>query len=325
MKPAETLSFTTPFLDCLRTRYDEDIVDQLTGMISHAPIPEIPGESIRYIRLNPGVGDRTIVYIPGFSENLVTKMALGCELASQGKDVIIPGQSRGQVPKDLRNTPYWATRAQAYGNMAVLAAEGMDEKLNVLSHSYGSLIACDMSELAADKGTPYFGESHVVMCAPAGMIEEESFLSLTRRALRTRSEENAQADTDLPELVRFGRRTHEETIRANKRRTFRECQELAGMKLDYARMVREVGSLTMVVYAEDSLFPYELLEPALKKAAELGIPYTVPVQWERPDGRRRQRGSEAATHDDESFHPSRVAGAVLGILNSKQNHLSLVA
>lgn len=184
MTALEASALPQPVVDVLMDHYDPAVVDQIADR-RITQVPNMANEYVPYVRVNQDSGSRPALYIPGFSENIVSRSAFAAELGEQGLDLTLPGQNRAGIPEELKCQHDRATTMQARNYLAVLEAEGLTDGVDVITHSYGSLIFDRMQALSADEGKDYFGDSQVVMLAPAGFNEKESAYRLSYRAVRS--------------------------------------------------------------------------------------------------------------------------------------------
>jgi hypothetical protein len=155
----------------LAGQFGEDIAAQLNQR-RFAPLSHDEGQTVPYTRVFPSADaenqlDRPVLYVPGFTEGEVAKAPFAAALAEQGATVILPGQNRSKIVRDAvmgRN----ATCAAARNMLSVMECEGlMDGGVDVVTHSYGSLIFEAMTTLTRAQGRSTFEDSRVVMFRPA--------------------------------------------------------------------------------------------------------------------------------------------------------------
>lgn len=313
-------------------------------------------EQLAYGRVNEGQGVPTL-FVPGFSEGVTSKAPFALELARPGDshdglDIILPDQQRqgmhlsGQVNE--RGKPVnEATHTQALGYMAVLEREVENGPVNIITHSYGSLVFQAMTKIAAERaettGRNILDGANVVMLAPGGSYENESMPRLMGRFVKYVLSETVSHKA-FPDQKNEQMKAGLRHIFKNFRRSWHEARALASERVDYpALMGSGIGSLAVMAYAEDKLFSYKQLDESMEQAIEAGATYMTPVHFD-PEltakltgiadeavERLRAKGVESdrtkfmtkkisvlgATHNDEQFNPKRVAGAV-------KQHLGLV-
>jgi len=293
----------------LLEHYSSGIVDDLVDW-RYAALPSQPGQAIAYARLNEGASERPVIYVPGFSEGIVAKAPFAADLADRGFDVILPDQNRRGLLVDSVTGRKGATYSQAVNMMAILDAEAVGQ-VDVVTHSYGSLIFDQMVEQARAAGKPYFEGSRMVLLAPAGFNRQETLPRLTRRFGRAVINEGKTAkDFDEgSEMLKAGIRN----AFANVPRTLREILELSRRHVDYERLAK-LGEVSVVSYAEDDVYPYQVIEKEMVRAIEFGVSWSTPVAC-AIDGRAHRSGRDAS-HNDEQFNPGRVAPAVAQLLEA---------
>lgn len=318
--------FPEAYTDRLLERYDPDIVHQLASEWRYANLPNQPGETVPYVRLQQGAGEWPLMYVPGFSEGIINKASFAAELNTHNFDVILPGQNRKGILRDAATNKKSAAYSQAVNCLAVLEAEGIESPADFISHSYGSLVLGVMAKVAEVRKLPYFNDARVVMLAPAGFNEDESVGSLLCRWTAMLKSEMKQSNQDFPDIHGVTGRASAKTLLANIPRTLRESyHDLVRERIDVEQLFSAgVARLAIVSYAEDAMFPYEVLEKGVMKALAAGanrnhpVPTTwsVPISFQKANGSPRPYSGSGAVHDDEQLNPSRVASAVADILRN---------
>lgn len=175
------ISFGEQYKAQLLEAYGEDITSQITAE-PHVAYVLGTDHTIPYVRLQAGASERPVLYVPGFTEGIVAKAPFAAALAQEGFDVTLPDQNHKKILKDTLTNKKNATYSQAMNYMSVVLAEGLDESgpVDVVTHSYGSLIFEAMAKLASERQWHSFEGSNVVMLAPAGITQETS-LGLGKR------------------------------------------------------------------------------------------------------------------------------------------------
>ena len=308
--------FTPEYSNYLADSYDAGLVAQLDQEWSYADLSHLAGEQIPYVRLDtPDTTGRPILFVPGFTETIVAKAPLILEMAQNGADMIMPGQNRVKIAHD-RKRHLDATNAQAQNNLAILVAEGLeDQTVDIITHSYGSLVFQEMHKLAQERGIRSFEGSKVVMLAPAGFNQKESALKLGYRFAKSLILE-AKTSKDVDDIDGSMFKAGQGTMTANIPRGLHEIRDLYKSTVDYERLLKSgIASLAVLGYAEDAVYPHKVLERTMRKAVESGVSYGVPVSLQvSADGMIRS-GTDAS-HNDDQFNPSRAAGAALQLLQA---------
>lgn len=312
------LPLSQEYKEYLATRYDAGLVEKLSDW-RQAFRPEQPKEQIPYVRLqtNETCG-RPIVFVPGFTESITAKAGFILEMATQKADMIFPGQNRHALPRSGRKL-HGATMAQAQNVLAVMRAEGLLHKpADFITHSYGSLVFQAMQERAHYDERTCFRESRVVMLTPAGMNPHETAPKLGRRFLANiLAERRTNKDIEDKGGIMFAAGVL--AARGNMVRSACEVRDLVKARLDYGRIMRSgIAELSIVAYAQDKLYPYDVLDEAAADAVSAGAVYWTPYSPEQ-QANGQPRGGQDASHNDEQFNPSRVATAVLDLLYGKQH------
>lgn len=298
----------------LTNRYGESISYQIAGSaLRSALLPHQTGEFIDFVEVEPdtpALEHKKVLLVPGFGVGIINKASLAAELAAQGRHAILPGQNRHGILKDEtgRANPTY-TQARNYLAIMDAAASG---PVDVVTNSYGSLVFDEMVRLEPDR----FKESDVVMLAPAGSIRGQRLPAMGRQWLRMmKSESNRDRPMEFPDPNNDTGRASAKVLLANIPRTVREIGDLWRRTVDYGRLSRSVGSLVVLSYAEDYMYPEEKLSPMLSAAVEAGyITWATPVSPDRVVSGEMAYAGEGAVHDDEQYNPSRVVSAALQLL-----------
>lgn len=281
-----------------------------------ASLPHQHREALPYVRLGAyNEGHKPVLYVPGFTEGVEAKAPFGIEMARAGFDIIIPGQNRGSVLKDAlgKKNP---TYSQALNYLAVIENEGLEyQPMDIVAHSYGSLIFEEMVREAEARGWTCFDEAKVALLAPAGTNEGESFFRLAKRFTHSLFTET-KFEHDFPDTTGEMEKAGVKNFMANIPRTIREMLHVLKEKVDYGYLASKVGRIAIFSYGEDKLFPFRVQADTLDRVGLAGISVATPYsQILRPDG--TMRGADNATHNDEQFNPERPAGAVSDFFGDK--------
>jgi pimeloyl-ACP methyl ester carboxylesterase len=322
MAAGETI-FDTAYRGQLQERYGREITEQIADTWKWAPLSEQPDEVIPYVVTQPDevVSERKLLYVPGFGESIINKASFAAEAATQGLAMILPGQNRTSILRDATNRRS-AVHTQARNYLDVLDhATENGETVDVVPHSYGALIFQAMRRLDPDR----FKDSNVVMLAPSNSIIGDTIPRLGGRWIKfLKSEMDQKRPIEFPDHSGVTSKASAKTLTANIPRLAREVGDLGHNQMDYFDMACSVGSLTVLGYAEDNLFPdskvYPLMEQTMRALEDHGKRDNF--RWATPvspagvlEGRMTYTG-DGATHDDEQFNPSRVVSSVRQILAS---------
>ncbi len=296
--------------------YDPALVKELCDHREVA-ISHRNGAVMAYSRINEGASVPAL-YIPGFTEGITAKAPFALELATDsvhpGIDVILPDQhrkgidsngqtKRGRAKKD-------ATHSQALNYLAVLDAEvPSDEQVDIITHSYGSLIFQAMTRIAPER----FRDTRAILLAPAGANAHETLPQLGWRFMLSMLSESRSLK-DIQEHSKEMMKAGSRHLLSNPLRSWREIMDLSNDRLDYRQlMALGLGDLVIAAYGQDDLFSYRQIDSTMQEALEAGATYLTPVRI-RPG----ISPVEGATHNDEQFNPSRVANAVKELLSYKE-------
>lgn len=306
------MNFDPAYRNQLTEKYPEEIVAQIADEVHFAPLDHDDGQSIPFVfTKTPNSSEPPILFVPGFGGGIINKASFAAELALHDVSLILPGQNRHKIVEDAihgRN----ATVAQAKNYLAVLDyTMGTDKPVNIVAHSYGALIFQKMVELNPER----FKSTKAVLMAPSGSIHDETVTGLGRRwVASTRSEMNSKRPMEFPDEKGVTGRASAKTLLANVPRMKQEIHELAHARIDYPVLASRVGSLAVLSFAEDKMFPEDRMFQTLDEAVAAGVRWTTPVSPTKVlDGTMRY-SSEGAVHDDDQFNPSRVVKALLQIL-----------
>jgi hypothetical protein len=296
--------------------YGPQIAAALATGWQEAPLLHQPGESLLYVRLGQGqddaVHDRPVLYVPGFTEGITAKAPFAAEMASRGFDIVLPDQNRRSIMRDTLDKRN-ATYTQALNYLGVIEAERLTgTTVDVITHSYGSLIFQAMLKIAQSRNQPTFEGTNLVELAPAGSNKHENLFKIGGRLLwQNIYEARTAKDFHDPDGVMF--KAGVKNFFANVPRTSLEAWELSRRQVDYRYLAMSgLKSITVLAYAKDRLFSHRVLESAMEEALEYGVAYAMPYSLAERNG--VLRGGTDASHNDEQFNPERVADSVEQIL-----------
>lgn len=307
------MHFNPNYRQQLAEKYPEETVAQIADDVRFAPLDHDEGQTLPYALTRPvHPQDPPVLYVPGFGGGIINKASFAAELAEHNVPLILPGQNRHKIVEDAihgRN----ATVAQARNYLAVLDhTMGPNKRVNVIAHSYGALIFQKMVELSPDR----FTDSNVALMAPSGSIEDETLADLSRRwVASTRSEMNKKRPMEFPDDKGVTGKASALTLMANLPRMKQEISELAHARIEYPALVKRVGSLVAISFAEDRMFPEDRMFSSLDAAVEAGATWTTPVSPHKVVEGAMRYGGDGAVHDDDQYNPSRVVGSLLQVLD----------
>lgn len=309
-------AFPEAYAEQLADAYGPEISSQITDPenVQFASTNAYLGGMVPFVDIHPvepTLDQKPILYVPGFGEGIINKASFAAELASQGRRVILPGQSRRGTLSDetgRRN----ATYTQAINALAVQQVAGVARSADIVTHSYGSLVFDEMFRRAPE----WFEDSDVLMLAPGGSIYDQRLLAMGAQWARfMKSEADDGRPMEFPDEKNYTGNASARALAANPARTMREVRDLWKREVDYARLSEGLASLAVLSYAEDSMYPEDLLSPMLTDAVKAGyITWATPTASAKVSKGELAYGGEGAVHDDEQYNPSRVANAVLQFL-----------
>ena len=281
-------------------------------LTSRAELASGTDHSIEYVdtrKLEPGIEEnkeRLLFYVPGFTEGIVAKSPFLVSLKEKGIDVIMPNQHREGTPK-VKDT----TRKQALDYMAIIGNEGLQhKKVNLFGHSYGSMVAAEMVGLADEMGWTCFEDAEVILGAPAGIGNKTGVLNLGSRFMKMLKSEGKASHKEIYDNSGEMFKAGQKTLLANPLRAAKEVLALHKYRINAKRLGHKVGGVSVLGYSNDKLFTHEILEGGIDSFISHGARYMTPIRFiTTRDGVEVDHG-RPATHNDEQFNPTRVAGAV---------------
>lgn len=308
--------FDPKYAEQLRQRYPESICNQIIEDVQHAPLPEQPGETLPYVYIEPVSEpslERPLFCVPGFSEGIINKASFAAELALNGAEVILPGQNRRSMARDVANKRS-SLFSQARNYLAVLNEAAGPKPVDVLTHSFGAQIFEEMTKHAPGR----FADSQAILLAPSGSIHNQTLPNLSTQWIKMmKSESDQSRPCEFPDKHGVTGRASLKNLLANVPRTLFEVGDVVKGRINYPELVSSVGQLTIASYAEDALFPESQLHPTLDRAVKAGATWVTPVDFNRVVSGEMRYGGHGATHDDEQFNPSRVAATVIDLVSAK--------
>jgi len=291
-----------------------EIANTLDSGWQAAPLPQQPGVAIQCVRVNDEAlptAPRPVLFVYGFTAGIVANAPFGAALAARGFDVVLPDQNRVGILKNP-NGKRDATYNQAVNLAAIIEAEGLEQTgLDVVTHSYGSLIFGELLKHATQSGWRCFEDSKVAMLAPAGIKHDETVLGFLRRyrALLRSGRQLERFDDSYwaHEKEIFG--SGEDYLRANKWRALLEAWDIIYKRLALSDLLQQgVIKIVLMPFAEDALYSPVALEASIGQVVNDKVINIDPI-YEDTDkyGPRAGRG---AHHSDQQLNPERVAHAV---------------
>lgn len=320
------MSFSPEYRAQLEDTYPKEIVAQIADPNKWHNVslaPHQPGQTLPYVDVRgPETPDdaRPLVLVPGFGAGIVNRASFAAELAVQGQRVILTGQNRRGILRNPDTGKRDATYTQAQNYVAVVdAVSGPNAaphhptvEVDVIANSYGVLVFDEMVRQQPDR----FTDSNAVLLAPAGTIRGQTLLNMGRQWLAMAKSEapNGGQPFEFPDLKGITGKASAGVLLQNIPRTMCELRDLLGRTVDYKRLARLVGSVSVLTYAEDAMFSPDKLEPMLREATEHGIRWSSPTAIDRVLSGELTYGGQSSVHDGEQFHPGLMAAAVLATL-----------
>lgn len=234
--------------------------------------------------------------------------------------------------------------------LAILNAEALsDQSVDVITHSFGSLVLARAADLAKERGLKCFDEkegSHTIFVAPAGTNEKENLFTLGYRWGRFIVREanplpigNFYTKELDPsgEMLKAGQKN----ANADKVKTLKEVGSVIKKEKMYKRL-GEAGVRPYIIgFSNDVLMPHHRRESSIAIHENIISGYSMPIDSEgsRVGAFSRApslaefiektglKGEEAKRiwthhyvnqgHNDLLFHPKRTVSAVLQVLDGR--------
>lgn len=305
-------------------------IHSLTAPPEQAPLHDVSGEFVPYVRANKGAS-RPVIYVPGFGEGITNKVPFAVELAAQGCDVILPGQSRsGLVP--ARPGKNAAIVTQAKNIIAVATHAGVLESFDMVAHSFGGLVAEEVVAQLQEMGIKT-AEMNVVLLASAGVAREKSYRNILGRWLRFIGSEWGPDNKEVPDRTGEMGKASLRNLVAYPPQTAAEARALRHERINIRGLCNKVGRVVLACYKDDKMYPAEQAWSSIELVsgdAALEVPeneenyinnlYVItPVAFGNPNLGEKVGRKPGAVHDDEQFNPKRVVRSILSFLqpNSK--------
>lgn len=301
-------NFNEEYADQLRESYPRYIVNQITDRPRFAPPSEEEGVGTPYVKIDTFHLNPNAMYIPGFGEGIVNKASFAAELARQDLNVVLPGQNRKGSRGD-------AVDLQADNYLDVICDLHEDDMPSVfVSHSFGAQIL----ERMVYKSPEFFKDSQLVLLAPSGSIPKETYPKLGWRWLKfMMSESTSKRHMEFPDPGNVTGIASAKTLISNPIRTAKEIKALKNGRIDYPRLRRQVGGLSVISYGEDAMYPSsKMVNHFTRFMAESDQDILWTSSFSPKNNKQgEQIGADGAVHDDEQFNPSRVVDTIKQILD----------
>lgn len=240
--------------------------------------------TLEYLELKGGATSNPILLIPGFTEGKVSLHGFASQLCSQGDTtVLLPDQYQRRDKKIL--SPGHAVRNQAEYLLAVIAERKLQHTpLDVIAHSFGTIIFDAMSKMAAERGWTCFQSelgAGAVFIAPAGSNPKESRHGLGRRfGIFVATESKIGWD---PDALKAG----PQNVKSDPLKYAGEALAVSSPQnlIDYSQLAANGVRPHIVVYSNESVYPHELISDTIGVALEAGDieSYSSPLD-SRTDG-----------------------------------------
>jgi pimeloyl-ACP methyl ester carboxylesterase len=294
---------------------------------------EYSGGTVVYSVIEGSTELNPVLVIPGFTGGRVALQKFAEELNSLGdREVIFSDQPvlDKTMKKDLSIVDY-----EARAVLAIIDAEGLkDTPLDVITHSFGAVIAVRAAELAKVRGIKSFDSSqgaHIVFVAPAGTNDKENLVSLGGRWVKFLAKDTFYKSQLDPtgEMSKAGLKN----FWSDPAKTAKEILEIKKKDEIYAYL----GSLGLqpfiLGFANDSLYPHKVIGKVLEESGTQLSGYAVPIdngvvgaanfsEFRKRSGLSVKEAKKAwahhyrnANHADLQYHPERTVKAILEFIN----------
>lgn len=293
---------------------------------------EYKGGSVDYTVIEGYSENNPALIIPGFTEGRFVLDSFAQSLNNQGdRTVIFPDQP--QI--DKRKTKLSIIDQHAEALLAIVEKEGLGQiPLDIITHSFGSLVAVRAAELAKDKGVTSFDHnegSNAIFITPAGSNDKENLLFLGGRWVIFLKNGMAYGKELDPtgEMMKAGVKN----FNKNLSKTIKETIAL-GKKSTIYENLGEVGLRPFVFgYASDDMYPHKVIKSIIKEGGEALDGYGVPIdtggvgagtfeEFKEKTGLAGKNAKKAwahhyrnAGHNDLLFHPERTVKAILQVID----------
>ncbi len=301
---------------------------------------EYAGGSIDYSVIGDTDNPNPILIIPGFTEGRFVMRNFASELSQVGhRKVIFPDQP---VPDKNRKSKMSIIDQHASALLEIIKSEGLsDRPLDIIAHSFGSLVAVRLAEMAKDQGLTCFESeqgSHSLFISPAGSNDKENLVRLGGRWLKfVKREANptpvfshlTRTLDPTGEMLKAGQKN----AKANLAKTLEEIIALSKKEKIYGDLGRLGLKPHIFGYANDTLYPHKVIKAVMEANGKVLHGYSVPIdnggvgasnfeEFRQKSGLSGKQAKAAwahhyrnAGHNDWLFHPERTVKAVLQIFD----------
>lgn len=286
------------FQNHLETAFNPSDIAQLAQARS-VQSPYAEDQSVNYGRINQGHGVPTLI-INGFSESITSLSPLALEMARDQDgtkhDVILAEQQRkggyekGQPAKS-------AITSQARDYLAVLKQETDGGPVQLVGHSMAALVIQEMLRIdeVENADARLLEGADIALISPTGTHTEENLVKLGGRFMRHMITENVS-------MKSFKDKTWEMlgtcivNVGSNFRRTWAEIRAMSKERMDYPEvMARGIGSLAVVNFGKDRLFPDSALDEGMEQAREAGAAVFMPIELDNESiSKASEKGAKRA-------------------------------
>ena len=278
-----------------------------------------------------------VLIVPGFTGGRQVLEKFAVTLSSQGeRKVIYPAQPTLDV-KLQEGLPIVDHHAMAL--LEVIDAEGLRRRsVDIITHSFGSIVAVRMAELAKVMGMMSFDSekgSHSVFISPAGSNDKENLVYLGGRWASFIGRSYIESFLSGKELDPTGAMTKAgvKNFTKDKVKTAKEVNSLSKKSSIYENL-GNIGIKPFVLgYSNDYMFPDRVVKTAIKSNGSNLEGYAMPIDtggigaasFSEFKAKTGLTGKEArkswthhyrnAGHNDFQFHPERTVAAILQVID----------
>jgi pimeloyl-ACP methyl ester carboxylesterase len=280
-----------------------------------------------------------VIIIPGFTGGRLALRDFARTLSEEGdREVILPDQPV------IASSKLPVLDAHAEALLSVIESEGLiDEPVDFIAHSFGSIIAARAAELAKQRGIKSLDSnlgSHMVFIAPAGSNDKESLARLGGRWAKFIVQDTFYRGELDPDGTMS--KAGVKNFFSSPSKTVKEIAVLSKKegKEDAYASFGKVGLRPYILsYARDDLYPYKVTRSVLERNAGTLLGSSVPIdsggigagdfkEFKSKSGLGRKKAFKAwahhyrnANHADLQYHPERTVKAILQIWQDPDKRL----
>jgi pimeloyl-ACP methyl ester carboxylesterase len=287
------------------------------------------GGTIEYSIVGYSNNNQPVLIVPGFTEGRFVLQDFAEALSEQGNCLVLfpdqPILERKQAGKMS------VIDQHANALLKIIEAENLsDQPIDIITHSFGSLIAARMAELAKEQGYSTLDSnkgSRSVFIAPAGSNSKENLLYHGGRWAKFMARSLPYGkELDLTsEMMKAGAKN----LLSNPLKTSKEVVGLGKKEKIYKGLGKSGLRPFILGYAADDMYPHKVIESVIQENGDNLVGYSMPIdsggvgaenfkQFQLKTGLSGKEAKKAwshhyrnAGHNDLLFHPDRTVKAIL--------------